>query len=55
MFRNKNDEKREIQALLSITEEEVKRMDYKTKQRYYKDRSRICIARKSTQTFRKVK
>ena len=38
-----------------ITDKDVEGMSYKERQQFYKHRSNLCVARKSTHTYRKVK
>ena len=37
-----------------ITDKDVEKLSYKEKQQFYKHRSNLCVARKSTHTYRKV-
>lgn len=37
-----------------ITDKDTEGMSYKEKQQFYKHRSNLCVARKSTHTLRKV-
>lgn len=37
-----------------ITDKDIEGMSYKEKQQFYKHRSNLCVARKSTHTLRKV-
>ena len=37
-----------------ITDKDIEGMTYKEKQQFYKHRSKLCVARKSTHTFREV-
>lgn len=43
-----------ISTIPKITDEDIEVMTYKEKQQFYKYRSTLGIARKSTHTFRKV-
>lgn len=38
-----------------ITDKDVEGLSYKEKQQFYKHRNNLCVARKSTHTYRKVK
>lgn len=49
-----NSKKRRESTIPKITDKDVEGMTYKEKQQFYKYRSTLGVARKSTHTFREV-
>lgn len=42
IIKNKEREQERIKAILNKSQEEIDKMDYKEKQKYFKERSKIC-------------
>lgn len=55
IIKNEEREQERLKEILNKSQEEIDKMDYKEKQNYFKERSKICRVKKSTETFRKVK